>query len=81
MSYYNQLLLMTHVHACEIQDGLKANLPNNPYANIYEYTHVFMHAYLAVKLQMYFMYYDDCLYTYKYKYICVCVLTICSIHA
>lgn len=80
MSYYNQLLQMTHVHACKIQDGLKANLPNNPYANIYEASNIyiynaFMHAYLAVKLQMYVMYYDDCIY------ICVCVLTICSIHA
>ena len=27
-----------------------------------------MHAYLAVKLQMYVMYYDDCIYIY----ICVC---------
>ena len=28
-----------------------------------------MHAYLAVKLQMYVMYYDDCIYIYIY----VCV--------
>ena len=30
--------------------------------HIYIYTHAFMHAYLAVKLQMYVMYYDDCIY-------------------